>query len=719
MVQGVPQTRWRSGINVFSASLLFLLKLTQNWSFEILASLFALDSHVHASKIFRKVLIFFFKNCTNLPAIYDSAGNLNVEERKKFYRTARSDAQPYFLTLADAFEDPSGRNRRAVPVNTDATYLATTTSLDLEHQKYVFYVPRTGHCTKLITICSMIGKFIAALPLCSSQSPSSGDAFLAATFMRLTTYLQDILGGDDEFFVILYTDAGFVVEARNMPTVLQNVETLAQICTRVHCVLLHTSDNHSTYHFERTPAGKLRKVPRDDDNITHSENVISFTRKGRKSMEQAHAGLKQKFKILDTKKLSNTYLQPFTERQRIQFGLDDSFQNVSKLSYIAIACLSLYNRYHPGFPLSFMSPTEQVRAARNCLDRIFLENPLHYDIWPFSFIGGRSRQWTDARLGDLHTPGGNFLNFPQCPPDLINPVAVDLTGGLNSLTTSDAVLTYKHQLALQGRGLTRDQILTELQQFQDDMRFQYFRVNTEPAGWDNSRFGTFIPVTLVRFEAPPSNKSATARQNFRWPIIAFSNVPSDRLGLRDPYRVILYWNCFNCPSKCGLCSFCKHLAALLKALSFPYLFKSTARGIDLLNSVVDDARQVVRILPSADVSAAILQNVVRRSQNTRTNVGGNINPLYDTSNSSSNAAPVTTVASTSIATTGSTTVPVAAVSTAPPSATPRLAVTASTTATVPSSSPSMATPSSSGVGINVQQIGMKDQNSDLYYLLLF
>ena len=659
-VQGVQTRRWSSGINIFAACFLFLLKVAQNLSFDVLASLFALKDYIHASRIFRRVLIFHFKHCTNLSAIHDAAGNVNVAERKKLYREARRECPPYLLTLIDALEDPSGSNKLGAPMASDTTYLRTTNSADLEHQKYAFYLPRMGHCTKLLSFTSLNGKFLVALPLCASQS-SSGDGYLAATHMRHSRYIEDILEGDDEFFVVLIVDAGYVLVARNMPTVLRNVETIAQLCLRVFCVLLHTSDNFSTYHFRRTPSGKLEKVPRsrDDETITHSENVINFTRKLRKAIEQAHAGLKQKFQIVDCKKLPNCYLQPFTNSQRIKFGLDDSFKNVSKLSYIIIVCLSLYNRYHPGFAITFLSPAEQVVQARNCLDRLFIENPLQYDIWDFPLTGGRSRLWNEARIGDLYTPATDILNFPKCPPHLINPVAVELTGGMNALATANSVITYKRQLALQGRNMTRDQVLRDLETAPDNMTFHYIRVNSEPSGWNVSLFGVWQNLTLVRFEFPPSNKSATSRANFHWPIIALGNSPSDRLGLRDPFRNILFWNCRNCPSKCGLLSCDKHTAAAIELLSFKDQYRSTARGIDLLNTVVDDARQVLRSHPSADISAAVPRNIVRRSRNTRTNVGGNINPLYDTSTT----APGTVTAATTTTAVSTTSPPVAAVTT--------------------------------------------------------
>ena len=70
-----------------------------------------------------------------------------------------------------------------------------------------------------------------------------------------------------------------------------------------------------------------------------------------------------------------------------------------------------------------------------------------------------------------------MIRFPQLPLNLINPVAVELTGGLNALTTSDASITYKRQMELQGRGLTREQVLTDLQNFPDEMKVQYVHID--------------------------------------------------------------------------------------------------------------------------------------------------------------------------------------------------------------------------------------------------
>ena len=727
MVQGA-QIRSQE-LNIFAESLLFLIKMAKNPSFQELASLFALKNSTHASRVFRRILIFYFKHCTNLPAIYDTSGNLNAAEKRKLYETAHADSQsqPFYQTLIDAFEDPHPNHHRllAAAMCFDATYIGGQSSKDVEHQKSSFYAPRSGNVTKLLTLTSLKGKFLAAIPLGDSISPSCGDGNLTATFNSLSPYLRDILSGDDLYFVVIITDAGFVVVSRNMPLVLRNVPQLPAICAdpQVNAFLIHTSDNHHTYHFEWTAAGKLRKIPRTDNRlVTHSENCVNLTRKLRKSNEQAHAGVKQKNKILMEYKLPNSYLLPFTDSQRNKFGLDQTFSNVPKLSYIAICALSLYNRYHPGYPLTFMDRAEQVVAARQCLDRLFIENPLLHDVWGFPFTGVAGRHWNEVRIGDLAGPGRNVLNFPQLHPDLINPVAVELTGGLNALTTSDQVLTYKQQLELRGRNLTRDQALAELENLSDDIKVSWKRIDSQPPGWDPSLFGAFVPVTLVRFCAPPTYKAAVPA-NFRWPVIAYADSPSDRLGLRDPYKVILYWNCFNCPSKLGLLGFCRHLAAELKLLSFPDQYRSTARGIDLLNTMADDSRQVLRALPSADVSAAIPRNIPYRSQNTRTFVGGVLNPLYDTR--IPNPAPIPPVRRTGVARPPSAavmmraaTTSAASITTTPVSSTAVTVFPGPSTASTPTTSSSI---TSSGSGrpssfVNVGHVGGNNLILSLCYM---
>ena len=77
----------------------------------------------------------------------------------------------------------------------------------------------------------MDGKVLAILPLSSSQTPSSGDAYLVARFsdildsMGITNILRTILRGNRRFFVVLAVDAGFVVVTRNAPNQIRQAIT--------------------------------------------------------------------------------------------------------------------------------------------------------------------------------------------------------------------------------------------------------------------------------------------------------------------------------------------------------------------------------------------------------------------------------------------------------------------------------------------------------------
>ena len=647
----LPRNRNRNGKNsldIFGASLLFLLKMVKNHSIYQLATDFVIRETT-ASNYFYTINIFYFKNLCNIPIVQGQDGRVNQEEVDKIFRTAYNSTPVYYQEMVKDLADPANLNRTPVILNADATYIDVCSSEDLEHQKYVFYEPRSGHTIKLINFTSMIGKFLAIFPLCSSQSPSSGDAYLTTAYLqhldneygRLQNYLRCILRGTSTYFCVVIVDAGFVMRSRNMPSQLQNVPSFVDICEQEGAYLLHTSDKHATYHLQRDSNGKIYKVPRDDSLLTLSENTIRFTRQFRKVEEQSHAGAKQCNKIIDAKKLSNSYLQPHSARNRRKLGLSDSFANVPKLQFIGVVACCLYNRYHPGFRLSYMDDAEQVQAANIAMRRLFQENPLVYPtIWPVQFTGRQGTQWTEITIGSLST--NDVLNFPRLPPDLINPVAIELCGGIHCILKADSLLTYIQQLYVKGRGLNRQQARDESGRFPEHMRIQYCQVRVRPSNWDDAKFGPFTPLTLVRAFIPPSNKSASTRANFHIPVIAFGDVPSDRLGLRDPYRRIYYFYCYNCPSMNGMVSFDRHLACLLKALSFRELFRSTARNIDLFNTQADDSRQLMRVLPEMSASVPFPANVPRRTANWRPNAGGITGVLYNLSQSGSSATTVTT-----------------------------------------------------------------------------
>ena len=61
----------------------------------------------------------------------------------------------------------------------------------------------------------------------------------------------------------------------------------------------------------------------------------------RKPQEQAHGGLKAKYKMMDQRYLPNEYLLPLNRKQLASFGLPESFKDMPRLNYIATVCCSL------------------------------------------------------------------------------------------------------------------------------------------------------------------------------------------------------------------------------------------------------------------------------------------------------------------------------------------------------------------------------------------
>ena len=154
----------------------------------------------------------------------------------------------FYRKLVEKFRDPSGRGRRPVVINVDATYIDVAHSQDASLQKSLFYSPRNGHTVKVLNFSDLTGKVIGLLPLASSQSPSSGDAYLTRTYCNMmdesnsANYFREIIAGNDDYFIILVTDAGFVISASNQPRQVRNCPELSEVCLQEHCVLLHTSN---------------------------------------------------------------------------------------------------------------------------------------------------------------------------------------------------------------------------------------------------------------------------------------------------------------------------------------------------------------------------------------------------------------------------------------------------------------------------------------------
>jgi hypothetical protein len=211
------------------------------------------------------------------------------------------------------------------------------------------------------------------------------------------------------------------------------------------------------------------------------------------------------------------------------------------------------------------------------------------------------------------------------------------------------------QLKIRGRDLTREQAAVELQSFANEWKFQYLDIkippNFQPSSdcarwvpdwWDEGRFGVWHDLRLVRSRIPPSYRSATSPANFHWVVIAFGEETSDRMKLRPPYDRIYFWRCFNCPALNGTLSMDRHLAALLKALSFKHLYRSTAKTVNILNTVAEPNRQTTQILPPTQQSVNIPDSISRRSRNTRELLGNLPNPLYDLRFSSVRTTPFPT-----------------------------------------------------------------------------
>ena len=136
-------------------------------------------------------------------------------------------------------------------------------------------------------------------------------------------------------------------------------------------------------------------------------------------------------------------------------------------------------------------------------------------------------------------------------------------------------------------------------------------------------------MKIVKCKIPPSYKSATSPANFHTVVIIFGAEASDSLGLRPPYDQIYWWKCFRCPALNGTDSMDRHLAALLQGLSFKHFYTSTAKTVNMLNTVANTNRQTTQVLPPSQHSTDIPDGIERRSRDTRQMRGGLANPLYD------------------------------------------------------------------------------------------
>jgi hypothetical protein len=255
-------------LSPLAQAFLFLLKLCQNISFRFIKTLFALSDQKIAWKVFwEQVANQYLHNC-NVPCLLFNGDTVQAEV-DKLLEGAYARTPIFFKKLVEDFEDLSGFDRLPLIINLDGTYIDMQRSSDLELQKYLYYTPRSGHTVKFLNFTDMTPKFLAFLPISSSQTPSSGDGLLISKHIELQLgdgpgqYVRALLRGNSRFFVILVVDAGFVMTVPNAPNESRgpNAITLAELCEQEDCVLLDTSNKALPYHLERGSNEKSEKFP--------------------------------------------------------------------------------------------------------------------------------------------------------------------------------------------------------------------------------------------------------------------------------------------------------------------------------------------------------------------------------------------------------------------------------------------------------------------------
>ena len=644
--QAGAHRRQSSELNIFSEVLLWLMKLTKGHSNDYLRATFSLNTKEHARQVFNRHTLYYYTKNVNIPNIISPDGSVNNAERTKVYQQCRQGMSSLHRRLADRIKDPTGRNRICIIINIDGSYIDVTGSGDIELQKFLYYQPRAGHVVKFLNFTSMDGKVIGLIPISTSQSPASGDGHIFQKYVGLEddgpseNYLRMLLGGDHEYFVCAVSDAGFVVSLRNSPTQVRDLQNFSELCEALGAVPLHTSTKYHPYLLIKDHNGMLYQVPFDAEKKTIVENTVKFTRLLRMVQENVHASLKKTFAFIDAKKMTNSYLKPFTRTERRRYGLPDSHKSIPKLTAYIVVCCSLLNEIHPGYRPLYLAEEDQVPMADNILHRMSVENPLLYDdIWPLTFTGSRpGGVWSVVQVAFLEYVNQHFLNFPIPAEDDVQRLAALLTGGIHALLRTSEVLTYINKLYFKDSPVSPEELIRRCEAFPDHMEVLYTKIEAPgdfipsaenpiwiPDWWDTDKFGEWPGnMTLARCLIPPTMKSATQRSNFHQVVIAFGEAPSDRLGQPPPFNRIYFWRCFQCPALCGSLAMDRHCATLLCALAFRQTYVSKARLGTLLNPVALDCRQGNIILPPSDRSAAIPANIPRKSTgSSRAN-----NPFY-------------------------------------------------------------------------------------------
>ena len=176
--------RSHGNLNIFACCFLFLYKLTNQVSYDMLATLFCLPNVSSAFDAFHQQVLHQFRFNCNIPNIIFN-DKVNQPEIDKLLQSAHRRTPIFFKVLLKDLEDPSGNGRTPVVLNIDGTYIDIQGSEDLEFQKHMYYQPRSNHVAKMISFTDLSPKIVGLLPIASSQTPSSGDGLLTAKHIEL------------------------------------------------------------------------------------------------------------------------------------------------------------------------------------------------------------------------------------------------------------------------------------------------------------------------------------------------------------------------------------------------------------------------------------------------------------------------------------------------------------------------------------------------------
>ena len=616
-------------LNLFSESLMLLMKLSQDSPYDVLGGLFDISTQGAQTVVYRQ-LMHQYLHQTNIPCILRPDGSVNQAEVNKLFQSAYDNTQDFYKTFN--FVDPLDLGRIGVFLNIDASYLFTQNSSDIELQKSIFCLFKAGHVFKWFTITDLLGKVQGIIPAATSCTPSSGDKSIIARYIQLEDnspagqYIRTIMRGTNRFFPIWVVDAGFVAHVPNAPRETRDLDGLVELATRHGATILHPSNSQDLYHLVLNDRGLLEKVPRVDDRPTLDEATVKFTRLLRYKQEMSFGAEKNMFKIIGAKHIPNSLIEPLSPTFMRKFRVPEHFADTPKITFFATVCMSLYNQIHAGFKLLFFdTPEQEIQAAQNMIRRMQAgENPLLHNVFGIRFESRARGPWSQHTFGDFSGPT-NPLNIPKITLNEVNPAAIQMVSGPHAITRGMSVLTYCSQIHVKQNNITGDQAANIIQNFPTFHKVESLRVDTRPDNWDDDLFGPFQPVTFIRSLMPPTHRSISAPQNFHMCVIAFGDIGNDRLGLIPPFDRVLFWYCYGCPSLNALCSMDRHLAAAIMGLCFQDLFKSTAKNVRILNPVALETNQCLVSLPMMQQSREIPQQIGRRTRDRRQS---DTNPLY-------------------------------------------------------------------------------------------